>query len=109
MVESKHVECYGPLGPLGAAIKFESRTEEGVVDGQVIALNTMLFRQITLEPGSFSSSNVLCVPQRTPIWKKILNVESIHKFKLVTGKFCIQFHLKKMGNAAMQISSIVVT
>ena len=28
MVESKHVECYGPLGPLGAAIKFESRTEE---------------------------------------------------------------------------------
>ena len=28
MVESKHVECYGPLGPLRAAIKFESRTEE---------------------------------------------------------------------------------
>ena len=54
MVESKHVECHGPLGPLGAAIKFESRTEEGEEDGQVIALNTMLFRQITLEPGSFS-------------------------------------------------------
>ena len=28
MVESKHVECYRPLGPLSAAIKFESRTEE---------------------------------------------------------------------------------
>ena len=70
MVESKHVECYGPLGPLGAAIKFESRTEEGVVDGQVIALNTMLFRQITLEPGSSSVQVFYVFHKERPVERK---------------------------------------
>ena len=97
MVESKHVECYGPLGPLRDAIKFEKRRKIRNSRRPGYCVGHHAVSSDYTQAWELFSLNVPCVPQRTPVRKKILNVESIHNFKSVTGKFCIQFHFKKWG------------
>ena len=83
MVESKHVECYGPLGPLRAAIKFEKRRKIRNSRRPGYCVGHRAVSSDYTPAWELFSFNVFHKVRKT--LKKILNVESIHKFKPVTG------------------------